>query len=328
MKTILNYLDNMFMNLPNTEEARHAKEELANMMEDKYNELIADGKKENEAVGIVISEFGNLQELAAELGLEDIMNCTETKLDTKVVSKEEAEEYLNVSQKTSKKIAIATMLCIYSPILLIFLYALEDNKGLVTETFAASVGITVLLGMIAVAVAIFIINGMKMEKFEYLKVEKFTLNSYLDNYIKKLEEEKRFGLTVLIIIGVSICTLGILPLIIVGILYEDNEFLQILMVIAFLLLLGIAVYLFITAGMEQECYKVLRQVGEFSSKGKKATKLIDKIAGPYWMLATVIYLTWSFISMRWGYTWIVWPIAGICFAFIAAVLGSISKSEN
>ena len=40
------------------------------MMEDKYNELINDGKNENEAVGTVISEFGNLEELSKELGLE------------------------------------------------------------------------------------------------------------------------------------------------------------------------------------------------------------------------------------------------------------------
>ncbi len=30
------------------------------MMEDKYNELISEGKSDNAAIGIVISEFGNL----------------------------------------------------------------------------------------------------------------------------------------------------------------------------------------------------------------------------------------------------------------------------
>ena len=39
------------------------------MMEDKYNELIAEGVSENTAVGTVISEFGNLDELAEDLGL-------------------------------------------------------------------------------------------------------------------------------------------------------------------------------------------------------------------------------------------------------------------
>ena len=38
-------------------------------MEDKYEELKMEGKSENEAIGIVISEFGNIDELIDELGL-------------------------------------------------------------------------------------------------------------------------------------------------------------------------------------------------------------------------------------------------------------------
>ena len=53
METLRNYLDSMFERYPKTPEAEHAKSELWQMMEDKYNELLADGKKENEAVGIV-----------------------------------------------------------------------------------------------------------------------------------------------------------------------------------------------------------------------------------------------------------------------------------
>ena len=44
-----------------------AKAELMEMMEDKYEELMQEGMSEKEAVGTVISEFGNLDELAEEL---------------------------------------------------------------------------------------------------------------------------------------------------------------------------------------------------------------------------------------------------------------------
>ena len=40
METIRNYLENMFLNLPNTPEVYKAKNELWQMMEDKYTELI------------------------------------------------------------------------------------------------------------------------------------------------------------------------------------------------------------------------------------------------------------------------------------------------
>lgn len=69
METIKSYLETMFANMPNTPEVLRAKQELWGMMEDKYNELISEGLSENEAVGTVISEFGNLDELSETLGL-------------------------------------------------------------------------------------------------------------------------------------------------------------------------------------------------------------------------------------------------------------------
>lgn len=77
MEAIREYLSNMFMNLPETPQVLRAKAELMEMMEDKYEELIAEGMSEKEAVGTVISEFGNLDELAEELGIGDFMKKEE-----------------------------------------------------------------------------------------------------------------------------------------------------------------------------------------------------------------------------------------------------------
>ena len=43
MEAIREYLSNMFMNLPETPQVLRAKAELMEMMEDKYEELIAEG---------------------------------------------------------------------------------------------------------------------------------------------------------------------------------------------------------------------------------------------------------------------------------------------
>lgn len=66
------YLENMFAGLPKTPEVEHLKQELLSGMEDKYLELKREGKSENEAIGIVISEFGNIEELTAELGIQPV----------------------------------------------------------------------------------------------------------------------------------------------------------------------------------------------------------------------------------------------------------------
>ena len=70
METIISYIDNLFRNYPNTLQLQKARDELFGIMEDKYHELKAEGKSENEAIGIVISEFGSMEEIAADLGLD------------------------------------------------------------------------------------------------------------------------------------------------------------------------------------------------------------------------------------------------------------------
>jgi hypothetical protein len=69
MEAIKSFLNNLFKNMSSTQEVVRAKEELLQMMEDTYTELRQQGKTENEAVGAVISEFGNLEELAPQLGI-------------------------------------------------------------------------------------------------------------------------------------------------------------------------------------------------------------------------------------------------------------------
>lgn len=121
METLKNYLENMFLNLPNTPEVRKAKNELMQMMEDKYTELKNEGKAENEAIGIVISEFGNLDELAEDLGIKTYVE--EEVLPEEMISLEDAKSYLKDTIKHSQLIAFGVLLCILSPVPVIFMDA-------------------------------------------------------------------------------------------------------------------------------------------------------------------------------------------------------------
>ena len=94
MDAIRNYLETMFLNLPNTPEVYKAKNELWQMMEDKYTELISEGKSENEAVGTVIAEFGNLNDLAQDLGIAQFVQTAPQTPTAKTLSLEDAKRYL------------------------------------------------------------------------------------------------------------------------------------------------------------------------------------------------------------------------------------------
>ena len=70
MDDIRGYLESVFSKLPQTPEAHRAKDELGQMMEDKYAELLAQGMSEKEAAKATIDEFGNPDEVLESLGVK------------------------------------------------------------------------------------------------------------------------------------------------------------------------------------------------------------------------------------------------------------------
>lgn len=70
MEQIANFVEAMFQPLPKTEEVRKIKEDILENMQEKYNDLLDEGKNEYEALGIVISQFGSMEELCRGLDLD------------------------------------------------------------------------------------------------------------------------------------------------------------------------------------------------------------------------------------------------------------------
>lgn len=70
MKIIKDYIEVLFLQVPITEETKQIKEDLLASAEDHYYGLMEEGKSEKEAIGIVISEFGTIDEILTELNLE------------------------------------------------------------------------------------------------------------------------------------------------------------------------------------------------------------------------------------------------------------------
>ena len=319
MEVILSYLENMFLNMPKTPEVLRAKEELASMMEDKYNELLAEGKKENEAIGIVISEFGDLDELNIANGQSYDGEAS------RVVTLTEAEEYIEKSVKSNRLVALGVMLCIYCPIPVLFIGGVDSYVNQLSQLSYVIMGILPLLAMIAIAVGLFIYSGSKMEKFEFVKKEKIQIDPSVKNYLNEVVEQSRGGYTGSLVFGVMMCIFSVVPVLITESMGDDTV-MGTLGAILLLVMVGIGVASFITGGTKISCVKALKQEGDFTPEKKEGNKVIDVIAGIYWPIVTVIYLVWSFVTMNWGFTWIIWPIAGILFGAIAAICGVIGAA--
>lgn len=79
------------------------------------------------------------------------------------VSMEEANAFMKMEEEQSKSVAFGVMLCILSPVLLIFLNGLaETYTGGILETIAGAIGLIQLFGFVTIAVFLFISYAGKM----------------------------------------------------------------------------------------------------------------------------------------------------------------------
>lgn len=333
MDIIINYLESMFSQMPDTAETRRARNEIASMMEDKYAELKAEGKSENEAIGTVIAEFGNMEELMRELEPEKAAHAAapdvvpvsdgipfDEERRGKVVTMAEARGYLEDMGRWSRGIASGVYLCILSPGVPVLLDEFRPD-GMVDV-----LGAVVFFLFIAVAVYLFIVNGVAMSKYDWLKKEPFALEPGVEKQLRRYREEQRPVFGRKIAAGVLMCIVSVIPVIVVGEVLDGGK-LESVAVVLLLLLVGCGVNVFITEGVPYGCLGVLLQEGDYTPGRKKRSGLIGRIGAVYWPLVTAAFLAYSFITGDWGRSWIIWPVAGVLYGAIAAICHLTGRNE-
>lgn len=323
METIKNYLENMFMHVKSTPEVEKAKSELLSMMEDKYQELKNEGKSENEAIGIVISEFGNLDELAGELGIEE--NVADSNGTEGIhVTLEEAKQYCKENAKAALRYGVASMLCVISPIILILMGGFQEEFGL-SDGIVAAVGLVPMILIIACAVAIFIITGISMGKYEKYEKEVLFLDYSTKQFVEAQREAEKMRFALQIALGVFLCIVAVLPLIIVGSMELASDLPAVFTVGVMLAIISIAVFLFVSAGTKSDTYHVLLQEEEYHVDRKRKGSPLQIFDAIYWPVVTLAYLAWSFLTMEWHITWVIWPVAGVLSAVIEAIINAVLR---
>lgn len=328
MNILKTYIDNVFASLPKNKEVNKMKEDLLLNMEEKYHELKQSGKTENEAVGIVISEFGNIEELAQELGVNIESNDDSSTL----VDLEDAKSFIDTNKKMGRLISLGVFLCILGAAILVFLSSNLSN-GLFSETNTI-IGIVALIVLVAIGVGLFIYSGINLEKYNYLKEDIEVPNS-VKEYIKIEQKNNEPKFVINLIFSVTLFILSPIAIIVFSILNNElntDKYNLNLGVSILLILVAIGCFIIIKAGIVREGYNVLLQTGEYSKKKKKSLKksekVIEAVAGIYWPLIVVGYLLWSFIGRAWGISWIIWPIAGVLFGGIAGIVNALNSDKE
>ena len=236
------------------------------------------------------------------------------------VSMEEASAYLDHKNTAANRISLGVMLCILSPVLLIILTgAQEAGRIALTENQAAGLGLIVLFLLIGAAVALFVISGIRHSRFEYLEEEIIDTAYGVSGMARERRERYRSVNARMLTAGIVLCVVAAVPIFIAELFFEENEMAEILAVGVLLVLVAIGVMMIVRTSIIWGGFKALLEEDDYSRVEKTAEKKIAPIASVYWALVTAGYLGWSFLTMEWHRTWIVWPIAGAAFGIVSGV---------
>lgn len=277
----------------------------------------------------VTTDYLIKDELEEEEYAPSQMHENESESDRSVhkVTMEMANEYLQIIDWSAGKTAFATMLCILSPIVLLMLGAMSEMPNYhISENAAAGIGICVLIVLIAIAVTIFILCGMKTKKYEFMEKEDIETAYGVSGMVKEKRDAYHSMYVTQLVIGIACCICSVIPLF--GTLaVSESDFYMVSAVCMLLALVAIGTYFIVRSATKMNAMNQLLEEEDYTRQKKHENK---KMSGPvtvYWLIATAIYLAWSFTTNDWDRTWIIWPVVGVLFPAFYAIVSGIRKKS-
>ena len=297
METIRTYLENMFARLPQTPQIIRLENDMLRTMEDKYEELKSEGKSENEAVGIVISEFGNIDELLAELDLQapegsissqEGRESARSGQDGSRFSSDESEDsgsrgtgsqaiYLDQEQtdqiirdkiRISRIMAFGISLFLLGPAFLFLVRGLLLSGGLLQNPGTRTGGLLLMILPLAVCLILGLIltiySATLSAQYRPLKEAPLIIAPSLRDHICRQREEFAPQYAVMLAIGILLALFSPLSFVLVPLSIDRtadafSQYQYELYTSSFFLLLflAIALYLFLTAHAQKKVYALL-----------------------------------------------------------------------
>lgn len=242
------------------------------------------------------------------------------------VSMEEANQFMELWRKLSLPMAGAISLFVLCPVPVILFTVMSEQRVLVIdEDIAEGVGITLMLVMVAIGVAVCILCGLQSSKYDYLKKERFRLEYGVAGVTEKKKDEFAPVFRGSIACGVVLCILGVVP-VLLSEAFGSSEVTDEYWVTLLFVMVAVAVFLFVRAGLVNGSFTQLLQQEEYTPENKEFSKRAAPLAGAYWCLATAVFLALGFFSSEvedwrgWGYAALFWPIAGVLFGALMFLL--------
>ncbi|MGK2349710.1 permease prefix domain 1-containing protein [Actinomyces sp. W5033] len=346
MDTITAFLDAMFAPYPATPRLAEAKAELRTMMEDAYADALSAGKTHNEAVGQVITDFGNLEELAPVLGiLPEIRQAQGAPAGTAAhgaapwgppaVTLPEAQELAEAKRTTARALGNGVALLVLAAVPLITLSGTARGEGLfaLTPDEAGLLGLPLTLVLVAAGVIVLVRRSRAFVSTRHLLGGRFTQDPIVSAWAERLRMEHEGPRSRTLAAAVGLWIISAIPLVSAGILSDmpGHQDYAPLGAALTLVLVAQGLRIFLPTNWAASTHSTLTKEGRAANAPEgwhSADGLIGVIAAAYWPLTIITYLVWSFAFDAWGMSWVVWPVAGVLFGAIAAVASATAQARR
>lgn len=298
MDTIRQYIESIFAKMANTPETSKAKAHLLEMAEDKYQNLKDEGVSDNAAVAQVISEFGNLDELKEELGIASIVDENGEDLNARSISLSEVKDIVVDYRKAA-----------YFSSAGIFFFIIAVTPSIL---FNDALGVALLFVFVAIGVVLNIVAHSFKTKWDFLSNTRCVLDMTTAEYIKEEKRRNSTGFVIAKCLGVFLCATSFVPIAI----KESAWFSALLFVLT-----GLGVFCLVCSAKISRLYDLLLDVnpkhtfgGDYANGSNRIVYANPNLAAfmsIYWTLVSCLYICVSFLTFKWGLTWIIFIVGGL-----------------
>ena len=268
--------------------------------------------------------------LKDELEEEQSVPAEESTPALRRVTMGEASQYLAIRREAAPKMALATLLCVLSPVTLMFLAALSEIQRFgISANAAAGVGLCVLLTLVAIAVVMFLGCGAKAKEFSFLEQTEFETEYGVSGMVKERRKEFQPVYNRLNAVAAVLCILSVMPLF-ASSCFEAPDAVYVMAVCVLLVIAGIGAALFVYGGTVNAAMEKLLEEGDYTRERKARSRVTGAVSVCYWLVVTAIFLFYTFGPMGNGqprYSWFIWAIAGVLYAALMAVLRIVGRRK-
>ena len=247
------------------------------------------------------------------------------------VTMEEASAYLALRRDAAPKMAIATFLCIISPVALLMLAAMSEiSRFGISENAAAGIGLCVLLVLVAIGVALFLTCAAKVRDFDFLEKVPFETEYGVTGMVKERRQEFSAAYSRLNITGTVLCILSAVPLF-AAVCMDSADIVYVAAVCLLLVIAGIGCIAFVYGNTIRGAMDQLLEEGDYTRHQKSRRGVKGAVSTVYWLLVTAIFMWYTFGPSGNGqakYSWFIWAIAGVVYAAVMVVVNLIQRSKK